>query len=104
MAGTVSAVDHPVEGVPPERQLVVEDTADALGRLACSFYDDPSARMTCIGVTGTNGKTTTSWLIRGILEEWGHLSGMVGTLEYALAEHRLDASGEVFPLHAQARR
>jgi len=47
-------------------------------------------------VTGTNGKTTTTWLIRGILEEAGYVTGMIGTVEYALAEHRLDSSGHVW--------
>ena len=44
-------------------------------------------------MTGTNGKTTTTWLVRGILEEAGLSTGMLGTVEYALAEHRLDISG-----------
>ena len=70
-------------GVP---QVVVDDPRDALGRIACSFFDDPSAAMTTVGVTGTNGKTTTTWLVRGILEEWGQLVGLVGTLEYSLAD------------------
>ena len=80
-------------GVP---QVVVDDPRDALGRVACSFFDDPSAAMTTVGVTGTNGKTTTTWLVRGILEEWGRLVGLMGTLEYSLADARLDPRGEVW--------
>jgi len=77
-------------------QVIVEDPREAMGRVACSFFDDPSAGLTTVGVTGTNGKTTTTWLIRGILEEWDQLVGLVGTLEYSLADARLDPRGEVW--------
>jgi UDP-N-acetylmuramoylalanine-D-glutamate ligase len=43
--------------------------------------------MTLLTILGTSGKTTTSWLIRGLLEQAGQLTGMVGSIEYALAEH-----------------
>ncbi|CAG9460957.1 unnamed protein product [Pedinophyceae sp. YPF-701] len=90
--------------------ILVSDTRQALHRVANAFYDYPSRRMAglldedgnqlvgggVIGVTGTNGKTTTSWLIRGMLEETGQLVGMVGTVEYALAEDRLDPDGEIW--------
>ena len=45
--------------------------------------DDPTRRLKVIGVTGTNGKTTTTWLIRGILEAAGIRTGLIGTLEYS---------------------
>jgi hypothetical protein len=53
----------------------------------CDFAENPSQGMTLLTVLGTSGKTTTSWLIRGLLEQAGQLTGMVGSIEYALAEH-----------------
>jgi UDP-N-acetylmuramyl tripeptide synthase len=76
--------------------LVVEDTQTSLSRAARSFYGDPSTKLSTVAVTGTNGKTTTSWLVRGIFEEAGYVTGMIGTVEYALAEHRLDSAGQIW--------
>jgi UDP-N-acetylmuramate-alanine ligase len=52
--------------------------------------------MTVLSVLGTNGKTTTSWLIRGLLEQAGQLTGMVGSIEYALAEHLMNPDGSMW--------
>ena len=76
--------------------LVVNSSRKALGLVAQRFYDHPSSLMRTCAVTGTNGKTTTSWLVRGILEEANLVTGMIGTIEYALAEHRLDARGRIW--------
>jgi UDP-N-acetylmuramoyl-L-alanyl-D-glutamate--2,6-diaminopimelate ligase len=45
---------------------------------------------------GSSGKTTTSWLIRGIFEEWGKLTGMVGSIENALYADKLDTEGNLW--------
>lgn len=45
---------------------------------------------------GSSGKTTTSWLIRGIFEEWGKLTGMMGSIENALYADKLDAEGNLW--------
>lgn len=75
----------------------VPNTGSALGELARVFYEDPSQRLkVTVGVTGTNGKTTISWLIRGVLEEAGHSCGMIGTVEYALDHTLLNESGEIW--------
>lgn len=50
--------------------------------------DAPSRDLRVVGVTGSSGKTTVSWLVRGLLEEMQQLTGMVGNIEYALAEDR----------------
>ena len=82
----------------PEGTVVIEvdDTRAVMGRIASEFYERPSTKMRVVGITGTNGKTTTSWLIRGIFEEMEQLTGIVGTIEYALAEDQMDENGEFF--------
>src|SRR6516225_6928020 len=71
-------VDHAL----PEAvsQIVVPDTRRALAPIAAAFYGDPSARLWVCGVTGTNGKTTTTHLIEGILARAGGRPGLIGTL------------------------
>jgi len=61
-------------------QLVVDDVRPAMAWLSSTFHDDPTASMRVIGVTGTNGKTTTAHLVKSILDHAGHPSGLVGTL------------------------
>ncbi|MEN6350658.1 MAG: UDP-N-acetylmuramoyl-L-alanyl-D-glutamate--2,6-diaminopimelate ligase [Syntrophomonas sp.] len=60
--------------------LLTSDTRRSLARLASNYYQNPSQSMRVIGVTGTNGKTTTTHLIQAILEEAGKKTGIMGTL------------------------
>lgn len=75
--------------LPPDIQIPegvavykVEDTRAALGRLSHIFYGQPSRKCTVIGVTGTNGKTTTTYLLESILREAGMEPGVIGTINY----------------------
>lgn len=61
-------------------QIVVSDTRKASGILATRFYGDPSSRLSVIGVTGTNGKTTVTHLIEAILLDHGAKTGLLGTV------------------------
>ena len=61
-------------------QVVVGDVRRAMGPVAASFHGHPSDSMDVVGVTGTNGKTTTAWLLRSIFEQAGRTTGMIGTL------------------------
>lgn len=71
------APDCPVpEGVT---LILVDDARRALAQLAAEWYDHPERQLRLVGVTGTNGKTTTTWLIRHILEQRGHKCGLIGT-------------------------
>ena len=72
--------------------LRVPDSRRALAKLALNFYENPSARFQLIGVTGTNGKTTTTYLLESILKKAGGLVGVVGTLGYHWANKRQTAS------------
>ncbi|MBW3580256.1 MAG: UDP-N-acetylmuramoyl-L-alanyl-D-glutamate--2,6-diaminopimelate ligase [Actinobacteria bacterium] len=61
-------------------QLVVADARLQMARAAAAFWAHPSRRLQVVGVTGTNGKTTTVWLLRSVLEAAGRPTGMIGTL------------------------
>ncbi len=74
-------VDHVLEHIATSVvQVVVDDTRVAMGRLAAALYGQPSRRLTMVGVTGTNGKTTTTSLIGSVLEHAGTTTGTIGTL------------------------
>jgi UDP-N-acetylmuramoyl-L-alanyl-D-glutamate--2,6-diaminopimelate ligase len=75
---SVLVVEHEVDVDVP--QVIVEDTRVAISRLADAFYDHPSHGMLVFGVTGTNGKTTTTYLLRSIAEAAGLACGVIGTL------------------------
>ena len=62
-------------------QLVVPDSRAAMAPIAARFFGDPSAELRMIGVTGTNGKTTTAFLVRSILEQAGIRTGLLGTVK-----------------------
>ncbi|GAB4834422.1 hypothetical protein Ancab_032678 [Ancistrocladus abbreviatus] len=62
--------------------VIVEDTNAALPALAASFYRYPTKNMSVIGVTGTNGKTTTAYLIKGMYEAMGLRTGMLSSVAY----------------------
>jgi UDP-N-acetylmuramoyl-L-alanyl-D-glutamate--2,6-diaminopimelate ligase len=71
-------VDHPLGVDLP--QVVVTDTRIAMGHLASAFHGHPSRSLMLVGVTGTNGKTTTTSLVAGVLEAAGVRTGVIGTL------------------------
>lgn len=73
------------EGVP---SVFVSDTRSALAKVACRFYNYPSKRLKLLGVTGTNGKTTTLYLIESILQEAGIRAGIIGTINYRYGGNR----------------
>lgn len=66
----------------PVPALVVRDSHAALCALAAAWYDYPARELTLIGVTGTNGKTTCTWLIEGMLVANGYRPGILGTVNY----------------------
>jgi len=68
------------------------DTRAALSELASRFYNYPSKGMNLIGITGTNGKTTTSYVLESILKEKGRNVGVIGTISYRFKEKSFQAS------------
>jgi len=55
------------------------------------FYGDPSSKLKLIGITGTNGKTTTSYLIHSMLSEAGYKTGLIGTIEYRIGDKKFES-------------
>ncbi len=71
--------------------VVVQDPRSAFARIADRFYDSPTKQLRLIGITGTNGKTTSSFLIKSILEQTGEQVGLIGTVGYHIGDRRYDA-------------
>jgi UDP-N-acetylmuramoyl-L-alanyl-D-glutamate--2,6-diaminopimelate ligase len=65
-------------------QIVVPNSRSALSTAAANFYDNPSNKLTVVGITGTNGKTTTVYLLNAILQTAGIACGSIGTLGYSI--------------------
>src|SRR5690606_16440392 len=86
--GAVAAVaERPVPG--EGGLVVVPDGREALALLSAAFYGFPSRRLRLIGVTGTNGKTTTTHLIKAVLEQAGHKVGLIGTIHHLIGNEVL---------------
>lgn len=75
-----------------EGQIIVEDTRKALSPICANYFGNPSEKLKLIGLTGTNGKTTTTFLIKQILENTGKKVGLIGTVQNMVGS-------EVFPAH-----
>ena len=71
--------------------IVVPNSREALARLAATYYGDPSRKLKVIGVTGTNGKSTTAFLVKHLLERANQSTGLIGTVRYEIGERMLPA-------------
>src|SRR3954454_17632323 len=75
-------------GVP---EVVVPDVRAAMGEIAARFYGEPTRELRVVGITGTNGKTTTAFLTRAILEATGTQCGLLGTVKYVVGGEEQEA-------------
>ena len=80
-------------GMIPDGITIVlsKDTRKLLPRVACNFYDNPTREFKVIGVTGTKGKTTTTYMIKSILEHAGKKVGLIGTIANYLGDRCIEA-------------
>ncbi len=77
--------------------LMVKDTRKALAICSCNFYDNPSNKFILIGVTGTKGKTTTTFMIKHMLEKQGKNVGLIGTIATYINGKKLKDSARTTP-------
>ena len=84
----VLVAERELEGIPEKvTVLVVKDSREALAQLSCAWEDDPAQHLVTIGVTGTKGKTTTTYMIKAILEAAGQKTGLIGTNGAVIGEN-----------------
>ena len=77
--------------------IIAEDTRVGLAVCACNFYGNPSRKFKLIGITGTKGKTTTTYMLKSILEKAGHKVGLIGTIENYSGDESLGKSDRTTP-------
>ena len=90
-AGAVAVVS---DSLPPRGDVPwarVQHGRRALARLSANFYGHPAEKLSITGITGTNGKTTTSFLLQAMLRAGGRRSALVGTVEYRIEDERFPA-------------
>lgn len=79
--------------VPEDVTLVlVHDTRYALSLISAAYFDYPAEKMKVIGITGTKGKTTTTFMVKGILEHAGYKVGLIGTIETIIGDTHIPAN------------
>src|SRR5579885_2072496 len=88
-AGIVSERAAPVDFAAIWVQ--VPNIRKALSEISRTFYAHPESKLKLVGITGTNGKTTTAYLVRSILEAAGIKTGLLGTIEYSLGDRTIPA-------------
>ncbi|MDR2045144.1 MAG: UDP-N-acetylmuramoyl-L-alanyl-D-glutamate--2,6-diaminopimelate ligase [Clostridium sp.] len=86
-------VSREVEGLEDQDVTVVqvEDTRYAMAFLSAAYFGHPARKLKVIGITGTKGKTTTSYMVKSILENAGRRVGLVGTIEVVIGKTRIHA-------------
>lgn len=87
----------------PVPQLMTDNVRRDMGRFASVVYGDPSSRLRMFAVTGTNGKSTTTWIIRHILRSFGMKTGILGTIVYDDGRGERDA-GRTTPESCEIQR
>ena len=72
--------------------ILVKDSRIAMARMACAWFDYPAEKLKMIGITGTKGKTTTTYMVKSILESAGHKVGLIGTIETLIGSTRVPSA------------
>lgn len=105
--GAAAVVVEEEPAFPVEAAVIlVKDTRSALAHISAAWFHYPARQMTVMGLTGTKGKTTTAVMIKKILEEAGHKTGMIGTLGAYIGDRKLEfdkntpTTPEAYELHA----
>ncbi len=90
-AGAVALIVEDDSAIPKSYTgaiVKVASTRQALDQLAKRFYGNPAAELFCVGVTGTNGKTTVTYMVEAILNHFGWPTGVMGTIDHHFEKHK----------------
>lgn len=72
-----------------KNQIIVSDTREALAEMSSNYFGNPSKKLKIIGVTGTNGKTSVTYMIKQVLEYFGHKVGLIGTIHNLICNEEI---------------
>ena len=95
-------VEHNVDVPADVTVILVKDTRYALALMSAAYFGYPADKMKIIGITGTKGKTTTTYMIKSILDGVGHKVGLIGTIEAIIGEKHIPAANttpESYTIH-----
>lgn len=84
-------VEHPISTCDLP-QIIVSNTRFALGVASANFYQHPRDKLKILGITGTNGKTTSTYLVKSILEQAGYKVGLIGTIQILIGDESIESS------------
>lgn len=91
-AAAVVCEELPLAIHPEVAYLLVEDSERAMACMASAFYDDPSRELKLVGVTGTNGKTTTATLLYELVRKLGYRAGLISTVVYKIDQREVTST------------
>ena len=84
--------------VPANMPIIsVKNTRKALANIACEFYDNPSKKLKLIGITGTKGKTTTTFMVKSILQKHGLNVGLIGSIAVYINDEKIEDTDRTTP-------
>ncbi len=96
--GAIGVVVEDYKSIPDElithsqiAKILVKDGRKALAELSKGFYKNPTDKLKLIGITGTNGKTTTAFILKNILQNAGYKTGLVGTIANYVGDQKIDS-------------
>ena len=95
-------VERPVEAPEGVTVIHVDDTRYALALMSAAYFGYPAEKLKVIGITGTKGRTTTTYMVKSILEGVGHKVGLIGTIEALIGDKSIPANNttpESFTIH-----
>ena len=84
--------------------IMANNTRELLAISACNFYQNPSKKFNLIGITGTKGKTTTSYMLKAILEKHGQKVGIIGTIANYVGDEKISESSRTTPESIELQR
>ncbi|MBQ2803932.1 MAG: UDP-N-acetylmuramoyl-L-alanyl-D-glutamate--2,6-diaminopimelate ligase, partial [Lachnospiraceae bacterium] len=90
----VLVVSKPVEGITDKDVTIIKvaDTRYAMAFISAAYFGNPAEKLRIIGITGTKGKTTTTYLVKSILENAGYRVGLIGTIEVLIGDIQIKAN------------